>query len=303
MEDRLIPLNAWIALLTGVGEWPTPLRDGGLSILRLESKISTSLTNVVVDGLAIGTAIPLIVPTEAKSGANIEEQQARKYHAMTAADVARLHTLPFDRRAATVMPMYACLEQHTDRIRQGLRSIALDCPILVVTDGRVRLDVVSGSPLAAFDVQVPAGPPPRMIPVDAQSPADEYKDLLLAGIVSAAARGIELVAVDSLLNEQVPYWGTYGQAPRAEVRQKATRVLEQMASGEFRGDFRVEGGSRNLEGRMVRVLRTPATFDPRGETQGWQRWQRRGQRELRRRPRPAPPGQMSFEDLGLQVEE
>lgn len=303
MEDRLIPLNAWIALLTGAGGWPTPFAGHGLVLHRLETKISTSLTNVVVDGLAVSSTRKLIVPTEAKSGPNIKEGQARRYAAMTVADVTRLHTLSFARDPdAAIAPMYACLERHVDGIRAGLVSLELDWPILTVADGRVQLEVPDGSLLTGFDLRVPKGPPPRVIPVDADSPAEEYSELLLSGLVAAAARQIALVAIETLLHEVIPYWATYARDTKVAIRQKATRAIEALTAAEFRDVFQVEAGSANMEGRVVRILRTPAAFDARGETQGWQRWQGKAQRQLRRRPKASPPGQLSFEDLGMEVD-
>ncbi|HXF73688.1 MAG TPA: hypothetical protein VNO79_13900 [Actinomycetota bacterium] len=302
MEERLIPLNAWLALSRGDAGWPAPFRDRGFRIYRLEAPVSTAEGPAVVDGLAIAEAQRVVLAVEAKGGANVDTEQALKYGAMTASDVERQHTLPFAGTAASLEPLYVCVEQSVDRIRMGLASAGVTASLLVVGDGRSRLEPRDGSSLQQFEVSTPSGPPPAIVRLDAESPDEEFREVLLPEVIAAAARGVEVVAVSDLLARALPYWSVYGRAAKGRLRRKAAEVLRTLASGEFRGEFRVEPGGREVDGPVVRIMRNPAAFDPRGETQGWQRLRRKGERALRGRQRLSVPGQISFEDLARETE-
>ncbi len=304
MEPRLIPLNAWIALLTGEGGWPAPLRDQGFRIQRFEIPISTSRTSVVVDGLGLNADRQILLPTECKSGNNVEADQAQRYEVMTADNVARNVTLPFPPTGAIVQPLYACLEESQERVVTGLRAIGFQAPLLVIGSSSVKLETRGSSVLTPFEVNVPAGPPPRLIPVDADSPDEELREVLLPAIVAAAARGETVITFDSLLAAAIPYSSVYGQRARSRMRDRATTIVRRMSEGELTEYLSVEPGGADIQGSVLRILRSPAAFDPRGETQGWQSMRRKAERTLRGRPRAArvPAGQMSFEDLGQEIE-
>jgi len=302
LEERLIPLNAWLALMRGDAGWPAPFREMGFRIYRLEAPVSTTESLVVVDALAIAEVQRVVLAVEAKSGANVDAAQARRYEAMAASDVERQHTLPFPARVASLEPLYACIEESVDRIRMGLASAGVTVSLLVVGDARSRLEPRQGSSLKPFDVSTPPGPPPAIVRLDAESPDDELREVLLPEVMAAASRGEEVVAVGDLLARAVPYWSVYGRAAKGRLRRKGEGVLRGLATGQFKGEFRVEPGGQEVDGPVVRILRSPAAFDPRGETQGWQRLRRKGERALRGKRRPSIPGQISFEELARETE-
>lgn len=51
----------------------------------------------------------------------------------------------------------------------------------------------------------------------------------------------------------------------------------------------------------MRIEQSPATFDPRGETQGWQRIQRHTERRLRGKASAGVVGQLSFDELATEA--
>jgi hypothetical protein len=129
LEDRLVPLNALIALLTGHGGWPAPFQDDGVELKWLEVPVRTSEGLVVIDVLAYSNKLDLLVPAEAKSGANADEDQARKYASLEVEPILRQVTV----QGATVPntriePIYACLKANADRILKGLGKAGLSCP-------------------------------------------------------------------------------------------------------------------------------------------------------------------------------
>lgn len=308
VEPRLIPINAWLALLTGNGGWPQPLRDAGFQIHRLEAPVATTLSTVVVDGLAINEVERVVQACEGKSGANVETDQARKYQALSAPEIARQVTLPpalsNEAPRTSVEVLYGCIEGNEARIERGLNEVGGRFATLVVGDGRVRLRAPTDMVTPSFDIEVPHGPPPRLIPVDAESPAEAFRELLLPAVVAAAARKEEVVSVDALLDRSIPYWSTFTPRQKTATRGKAEQVLRGLSETEYEGDFRVEPGGPGITGRVVRILRSPADYDARGETQGWQRLRRQGERALRGagRRRREVPGQISFEDLVREIE-
>jgi hypothetical protein len=55
---------------------------------------------------------------------------------------------------------------------------------------------------------------------------------------------------------------------------------------------------------VIRIIGSPVGFDPRGQTQSWQRLQRRTAKALGRPKRTESPGQaVLFEDLGMAVDQ
>jgi hypothetical protein len=300
VETRLIPFNAWIALMTGEGGWPAPLKKAGFRLLGLEWPVTTTAGLVVVDGLGLDDTRAAVLASESKSGHNVELEQARKYGAMTATEVARQLTTAAS--ATSVQPVFVCIGGAEDRIRLGLEAAGLDAPIIVIGERRAHVDHASGGGLVGlWDVQLPPGPPPRLIPVDSDSPETEFQELLLPAVVAAARRNLGVVAVGDLLDGAMPYWKTMGRSARERIRKKAVSALKTLAAGECKGFFAVEKGGSEIDGSVVRILKSPGSFDPRGETQGWQGLQRKGQRALRGRPSARPPDQLSLEDLGLSI--
>lgn len=99
----------------------------------------------------------------------------------------------------------------------------------------------------------------------------------------------------------MPYSKRMGRAARSRIRRKVTAAARSLARGEFRDIFAVESGGSEIDGDVVRILRSPAGYAPQGETQGWQALQRKGQRALRGRVTRVPEGQLSLEDLGLSI--
>ncbi len=302
MESRLIPLNAWLALLRGGGGWPSPLRDAGFRLHRLEAPVSTPASNLVADGIAVAEDRRVVLAVEAKSGSSIEQGQARRYAAMRPADVERQHGLPFPHQESTLELLYVCLLDAAQSIEAGLQDAGVEASILVIGDDQVELRPCHSSQLAAFKVPVPPGGPPALVRLDEESPDEEFREVLLPEIIAAAARGEELVAVSSILQRCMPFWDAYGSHPKRRLRDKAADVIRALASSGFSRDFRVEQGGSASEGPIARILRTPAAFDPRGETQGWQGLRRRGERTLRGRAPKHIEGQLAFEDLAREAE-
>jgi hypothetical protein len=286
--------------MTGDGRWPAPLRDAGFRLLGLEWPVTTVEGAVVVDGLGMDAVRLVILASESKSGQNVDGVQARRYGAMMPEDVSRQLTPAAS--ATAVQPVFVCLEGAEARIRVGLSAVGVDAPIIVIGSQQAHVDHAGGGgAVGMWNVALPPGPPPRLIPVDADSPESEYQELLLPAIVASARRNLGVVPVTTLVGQAMPYWSAMGRNARERIRRKALAAIRALAAGEFNGVFVVETGGSEIDREVVRILRSPAAFDPRGETQGWQALQRKAQRALRGGAPAKVPGQISLEDLGLSI--
>lgn len=301
MDRRLIPINAWIALMRGDAGWPRPLGEQGLIPAWFEVPISTTESTVTVDGVAFSSDLAIVA--EAKSGANVDVEQARKYGAMSLQNLRRIVSPnPPLKPDAKLEVMYVCLEENESRVAKGLETAGIDCATLVIGEQRCRLRASSNSLLSPFEVIVP-GPPPAYIPIDAESPDAEIEDVFVAEIVGAMNRGDSVVAVSTLI-ERVPFLANLGVTAKSQLAARVTKVLQGAAVSKFKGDFSVSlttGQANNLRGGNVTILKNPADSDPRGQTQGWQRLQRRASGRPRRTRREID-GQLSLDEFASETE-
>lgn len=301
MEPRLVPINALIALVTGEGGWPAPFGDAGYDLHGLEARLNVeSKRNVIVDSIVVNGGARVVILSECKSGQNLRATQMESYTLVKPTHVARQVGLPF--RDPMLELLMVALEQHEARLRVAQAAIDLDIPMLLVGDQQVRL-TRELTALPAFTVAVPGTPPPIIV-LDDQSSDEELVGRLLPALIAATRRGkTKVIGVDDLLGEVIPWWGIYpADGARRTMCTRATDALRRALVDHFAGDFQMETRSNRPCG-VIRVLRSPTEYRPRGVTQGWQRLQRQAERAIgRRRPQPAAPGQLSFEDLGLGTE-
>ena len=303
MEPRLIPINVWIALHRGEAGWPRNLADQGFAIHRLEAPVSTSAGLTVVDGISVRGEPATVLVTECKAGGSVENEQARRYAAMTPQDVYRFVGLPSKPDLWEIEPIYACLGEGRGGIRVDLDRLGLPFPLLVVDDRRVRLEAAAEDAVDSFSVKVPPGPPPRYVVVDGDSSEEELLEYLLPELMAAASRGQAFVRVDTLLQSVMPYWDVYGPPAKKQLRTKARAALVRAIENKFPNDFAFEntGQTQSLDRDIIRIISTPVRLDSRGRTQAWQRLQRGAAKVVGRAPTrpPAPGQQIMFEDLGL----
>lgn len=303
MERRLLPINAWIALHRGEAGWPPRLREQGFAIHKFEVPITVESGNVVVDATSVRTDPPAVIVAEAKGGGSIQNDQALRYAEIKPRDVARVVGLPFDHSTAASEVLYACTTEGRDGVHIDLNRLELAFPMLIVGDSRVRLEPEGATVLRGFDDAVP-GPPPRYVALDQDSSDDDFVDHLLPALIAAASRGEEFIAVERLLSSVLPYWAVYGLPVKQALIRKGRDALARAIGSSLSGDFAFEPKARRADADVIRVINNPAGFDPRGQTQSWQRLERRAAKALGRPKRPESPGQIGlFEELGMAVDQ
>lgn len=302
MERRLLPINAWIALHRGELGWPARMREQGFEIHRFEVPVTVGLGTVTIDATSVRRDRPTVISVEGKSGVSIKNDQAQKYAEVQPLHVQRVAGLPFAHQDADHEVVYAVTLEGRDGVRVDLDRLGLNFPLVVVGDSQVRLEPEGSTALTAFDDTVP-GPPARYLPIDDQSSEDELVEYLLPGLVAAASRGEDFVSVETLLRGVLPMWDLYSATARATLARKGREALARKIQKDLRADFAFEpGGAQSAP--VIRILNSPVGFDPRGQTQSWQRLERKASRALGRPKRVESPGQATlFEDLGLSVDQ
>jgi len=300
VDNRLLPLNALLALLSGEGGWPSELGNAGYLPQAFEVPIILGKGSgaVRLDGVAAHEATQSAVIAECKSGKGVDPRQAEGYQLVTPEHLARQVGFPF--RIQRVDRLYVCVDENADSIRRGLGKAGYQWPVLAIGQREVVLDTpLSG--VAAFTVGV-TSPPPRLVVLDDHSSPAELVECLLPGVVQAASKRQMVVGVEELLRPNVAFWELYSPQAQAELCTKATDALRALFEKHYPKAFGIEHRV-GVRCGIVRIHSSPAGFDPRGATQGWQALSRQGARALGRAPRrQPPPGQMSLEDLGLSTE-
>jgi hypothetical protein len=170
-----MPVNAVLDLALADGLNQAPLAGAGWRVTCLEVPVVTELGTVVCDVVLFNEAAghPLVV--EARSGANIEPEQARKLSAIDpqalilAGGITVPRAVPLRRET-----MFACLAENAGRIIQGLTAAELALPVLAVDESQTRL---AASAPATSGLRAALGKPvawrypvASIIPFDHESP-------------------------------------------------------------------------------------------------------------------------------------
>lgn len=300
MDKRLVPLNGLIALLNSrEDKWPKLLHEQGWERHQFEVKIASSLGDFRADAVIFRRDLNVIALCEAKSGRNIDTEQAQKYLATTLGDLRRVGAVPpsLSGREAEVRTLFVGTEEERPSLEQGLVALTITGPLLTIGRERVRLTGTSEVPgLNGFDEPHTGGLPPARFRVDHQSDENEIAEVLVPIIAAAQARRIEFIGLEQICAEALPEWPLLPNGAQGDFRRRVGDVLRRLASGPQSRDFRFEPRTGRNDGRVV-IVATPADRDPRGMTQAWQAVEGRAARALNRRAKPQHPGQMSLEDL------
>ncbi|MEV1109747.1 hypothetical protein AB0I95_13970 [Micromonospora sp. NPDC049751] len=223
MEARLRPVNALLGLVMAGDINPPTLAQAGFRVVGLEVPAVGPAGKVVIDVLLFHEATNHLVQCEAKSGANIEESQARAYAAMPAANAVQAAYVSLRHRATpTIETLYLCLEEHAERIRLGLKTVGIPFPVFGVSDRRIALhDGEYASerlhdPLA--DGVTLNAPPPRVIAFDPESPPEEVERHVRAAMVAELAKRTAHISWTGLTERVAPHYGLYGHAAQNKLK-------------------------------------------------------------------------------------
>ena len=120
MDTRLIPLNAFIALVSpSCTSWPNPLHSAGYRLEALELPLDAAGGRVVADAVAFSPGMNRSLVVETKSGRNVRPDQARRDGQVDGRQLVRHTGVTVARDdGVTVEPLYVCLADNVDRIHE-----------------------------------------------------------------------------------------------------------------------------------------------------------------------------------------
>jgi len=286
VDDRLLPLNAFISLCTPDHLWPSPLAGVGYRISGLEVPVASGGGRVVVDAVAFREDANRLLAAEAKSGNNVDGDQARRYVSLDADETVRAASITLTATPdRSIQGVYVCFAESADRISMGLEGAAAQLPILAVSRDQIvhRGTAFSDANVQAeFDSPVEtSGYPPRYITVDPESSAQELEDLVRAALVQEMSHSHPQVSVEVLAQHAIPYLSMYGAKARGRLVEMVDAAARRICESD--PDSFVYG--RRTERRpysVVEFRRQPEEADRRGRTQMYQAVAR----AAGRRPRP-----------------
>jgi hypothetical protein len=299
VEDRLLPVNGLLGLVTPHDVNQALLLDHGYELEGLEVPVTGASGKVVIDVLLFNRERSVLLACEAKSGANVEGPQAAKYRTLDARDVVLAGNVTLSNPVQpTVIPVYACLCEHIARIRRGLNEVELACPIVGVCPDHILFDLPDGSPDVVRETfTIPllslVGPPPRLMEFDHETPADAITSAVRAQLVRALALRRQQVSVRWLAEEVAPHLTFYARAAQQKLVKTIGEAARMIAQSDA-STFEYYGPKPNdAGGGFVRLLKTPEDNDPRGRTQAYQALARSSQ-VRRKRTRQHDPDQLDL---------
>lgn len=312
MHRRLLPLNAFIALTstTAAGFAEPRLGRAGWRLVGLEIPLHASRGpspgSVVADAVAWNSGNGSFLAVEAKSGRNVAADQCHRYHALDPHDLVRALKVDIKRGGPPprVFVLYATLEQHADSIRFGVASLGYEPLILSVSpfdrQHGTRMALHGSGPVhdeLASRVDFPYvadSPVPEIVPLDPQSPVEDFIPKVRAVLVAAQAQRVDVASVGMITETVVPYLAHLGNGARVALQERVRDAAIRIANASP-DDFRFKRPTESNREPAVEVLRTPETLDRRGRTQAYQAQSRRG-----RKAPATPAGQLDLlADLGL----
>jgi hypothetical protein len=240
----------------------------------IEVPVRTADGTVVIDVVMFQPERNIILAGEAKSGANVDDEQARRYGGLRADAVVQAASISVRTHGELrIQPLYCCQAENGARVMQGLRVAGVECPVLVFDDESIGH---RGSPFTdpslkeEFAWPVPVeGPPPRIIPVDDQSPGEVFDDLVLAALIAELSKKRAEVMVPVLADQALPHLAVYATAARNRLIRKVDAAARRIARKDD-ATFEYLGRTRTREHAVVRFLRSPEDAAPQGRTQVYQ---------------------------------
>ena len=287
VESRLIPVNAVLDLALADGLNPAPLAMAGWRVVGLEVPTVTPAGTVVCDVVLFNDSTGHILAAEAKSGANIEPEQAQKLAVIEPAALVVAGGITVPRPVPLrCEALLVCLNQYRDRIMQGVAAVSLLLPVLAV-DVRAAQLVNAGA--ASTDLQAALGQPitlnhpvAEIIRFDHQSPDEAFDQPVRAELVAEMTRGRSAVTVRAIAERVVWHFPLYGRRAQRQLERKVAGAARRAATQEP-SRLRFESATGNTDARVL-ILQSPEEFDRRGRTQGYQAvFAGRGRRRLRSR--------------------
>ena len=172
-----------------------------------------------------------------------------------------------------IQPVYCCPTENVVRVMKGLRDAGIECPVLAFDDETIQRQGVPFIDCAlegefALPVSVP-GPPPRIIPVDDESPDRAFDDIVLTALIAELSKKRTDVMVPVLAAQALPHLGVYAAAARNRLIKKVDSAVRRIADRD-QTSFEYLRKTGNREYAVMRFLKSPEDSAPQGRTQVYQ---------------------------------
>lgn len=296
-----MPLYALVAMCTVGDVYPAPFATTGYHLAGVEVPVPSGDRKVIVDAVLFCADRNFILAGEGKAGENVEIDQAQRYRDLEADSVVLASSVtihkPGDRWIQTV---YVCLADHVERVLLGLGGAGLACPVLAVSGERIEHH---GAPFddqqlaEAFAEPVPVpGPPPRLIPVDDQSPDDAFDALVMPALVATLSHARDHVSVPALAEQALTHLPIFGKSARNRLIGKVDGAARRAANRDP-ATFEYLPRTATRDHGVVRFVRSPEDAARQGRTQVYQSIARAAGKPTRRRGQPDPDQMALFDDL------
>ena len=307
MEQRFVPLNALIAFCypSKIG-WPRPFFDAGFVLQSLEFPADSSEGRVVIDAVTWSRSDAHFVLCESKSGANLDEAQARKYgNVQTNTLVQMLGVTVSGGSLPGSQALYITTEENVGRIELGLTAAGVSYPILAIGPDSITRhgqEITNGALAEQFasPLSIP-GPPPGIITIDLESSNEEFDQIVQPCLVALLASHGHAVSIPTLAEEAIPSLPLYPNGYRNRLIRKIEDAARRAADAASE-NFIFVPRSGLSDSASIRIVESPENLDPRGRTQSYQRLATRFAPVSRRRIVVASNQPTLFDDASYRQE-
>ena len=275
MEERFVPLNTFIALCSSAKTgWPRPLFDAGFRLEAIEFPALSAEGRVVVDAVAWSPTDAHFILGEAKSGANIDETQAKKYSDVQAGTLVQMLGVRLAKEAAFgSQAVYVVIEEHAERVVLGLKTAGVSFPVIAISEKFVRClggEFEHPSLAKSFASPLPVpGPPPGIITIDADSSDEDFDRVVQTSLVALLASHGPVISVPNLAEDAVPYLPLYPNGYRHRLIRKVEDAARRAVNA-APDTFSFTPSNSVSAVATIRVVESPESLDPRGRTQRYQ---------------------------------
>jgi hypothetical protein len=288
VEERLLPVNTIIGLVTPGDINPAVLHEAGFRLAGFEVPILTrSGDRVTVDVVLFNSTNSHFVLFEAKSGTGLDGKQARRYADVDPHNVVQAVHVSLSHVGTVVVEVaYACLGEHFDQIELAMTDAGVSFPVLYTSPSEVGLlrdsaaSIALRSAFSSGPVKL-IGPPPRLVPFDQDSPVDVIEPFVKAQLIAELSFRRPSITTPVLTERVAPYAALMARRARANLTSKVNEACRSIAQADPT-TFQYQPPLPN-EPAVMHLLKTPENNDPRGRTQTYQALTRR---PGRRRPVP-----------------
>jgi len=280
VEERLLPVNAVVGLVTPGDINPAVLADAGFRLVAFEVPVlALSGERVTVDVVLFDARVSHFLLVEAKSGASFDGRQARRYANIDPYSVVQaVHVSLTHSGEVTVEVAYACPSAQCEAIGLAMGDAEVDFPILYASQSEVGLarEAAASETLRAVFAAGPVklvGPPPRLVPFDHDSPVDVIEPFVKAQLVAELSHKRPSITTPALTERVAAYAALMARRARADLVNKVNASCRRIAQADP-ANFHYQPPLPN-EPAIMHMIRTPEANDPRGRTQAYQALARR----------------------------